>query len=67
MISLNLTNEEADALLELLQYQHSELRMEIASTDSGSFRSQLKEKKVMLKGIREQLIELQSHELDEAA
>ena len=67
MISLTLNKEETAALLDLLQYHHTELRMEIAGTDSGSFRHQLKEKKATLKGIRERIIEQQTKEMDAAA
>ena len=67
MIHLDLSGQEVEALIELLQYQHSELRMEIAGTDSVSFRKQLKERKAVLKGIRERLIAAHAQEMTEAA
>ncbi len=58
MIRLELTQEEADYLLKLLQYYHSELRMEIADTDAMKFREQLKTEKRQLKNVREKLEQL---------
>ena len=55
MARVDLTQEEVEALLALLQYHHSELRMEIAGTDSRQFREQLKDEKKLLKGIRAKL------------
>ena len=66
MIRLDLTNEEAEALLELLQRHHSELRMEIAGTDSWNFREQLKGEKTTLKNVRERLEKLQTEKSREA-
>ena len=67
MIRLDLTKEEAEELLDLLQYEHSELRMEIAGTDRESFRNQLKARKATLKGVRERLENLQAQELGKTA
>ena len=55
MARIDLTQEEVKALLDLLQYHHSELRMEIAGTDSRQFREQLKKEKNVLKGVRAKL------------
>ena len=58
MIQLELTSEEADYLLKLLQYYRGELRMEIADTDLQKFRDQLKIEKEQLKRVSEQLQQL---------
>jgi hypothetical protein len=55
MTQLDLSREEAEALLQALQYYHAELRMEIAGTDALDFREQLKTQKQVLKGVRERL------------
>lgn len=48
MISLELTNEEKDLLVEVLESYISDLRMEVADTDSPFFKEQLKAKKEKL-------------------
>lgn len=45
MITLDLTADEQQELVEVLQGSLSELRMEIADTDSLDFRDALKERK----------------------
>jgi len=54
-MQLNLTTEEAEMLNEVLKSYLSDLRMEIADTDSGFFRAGLKEKEVFLKRVIEDL------------
>lgn len=48
MITLELTPDERDHLVEVLTVALSELRMEIAGTDSQDFRDRLKQRKAML-------------------
>ena len=45
MIELDLTREEREVLLEILEADLSDLRMEIADTDSLDFRDMLKGRK----------------------
>jgi hypothetical protein len=54
-MQLDLTIEEAQILNEVLTSYLSDLRFEIANTDSGFFREGLKEKEVFLKRIIEDL------------
>jgi len=54
-MKIELTQEEAELLRELLSFALSELRMEIADTDSSSYRETLKERKNTLKGLLEKL------------
>lgn len=48
MISLELTTEEKDLLVEVLENYISDLRMEVADTDSPFFKEQLKARKEKL-------------------
>jgi hypothetical protein len=52
---ITLTQEEATALKDVLSHYLSDLRMEIADTDSMRFREGLKRKEVMLKKLLQQL------------
>jgi len=54
-MKLELTKEERELLRELLSFALSELRMEIADTDSSSYREKLKERKETLKNLLEKL------------
>jgi len=54
-MELKLTQEERELLRELLSFTLSELRMEIADTDSSSYREKLKERKETLKNLLEKL------------
>lgn len=51
MYSLTLNNEERDLLAEALQETVSDLRMEIADTDSHDYRAQLHKREDMLKAM----------------
>ena len=51
MVQLELTDTEALDLKKILIYYLSELRMEIADTDSMEFRENLKRKEVFLKDL----------------
>jgi glycine cleavage system regulatory protein len=48
MITLDLTPDEREHLVEVLTSALSDLRMEIANTDSQDFREMLKTRKLML-------------------
>jgi hypothetical protein len=48
MIQLDLTPEEISILAEILESAHSDLRMEIADTDSKDFRDMLKGRKAVI-------------------
>lgn len=51
MVRIELTDDEAQMLRQVLESYLSDLRMEIADTDSWQFREQLKEKELFLKRI----------------
>ena len=55
MAQLVFTDEEVRTLLQTLQSDQSELRMEIGATDSKDFRDQLKETKAVIQGVIEKL------------
>jgi hypothetical protein len=55
MIQLNLSNEEASTLNDVLTSYLSDLRMEIADTEQQEFRESLKQEEVLLKKILESL------------
>lgn len=52
MVTLNLSEEEAKVLLKVLEYNVSELRMEIADTDRGFFRDDLKHQREVINHIQ---------------
>jgi len=55
MIHLELTQEEKEMLIDILENDLSDLRMEIADTDSLDFREMLKKQKEVLKKALETL------------
>ena len=55
MPSLTLTDEEAEALVMLLEGNLGDLSYEIADTDRVEFRDQLKERREVLNNILDQL------------
>ena len=55
MVRLELDDKEARILAEILRYHLSELRMEIADTDSMNFREALKEKEALIRRLLENL------------
>lgn len=55
MITLDLTPEERDTLVEMLRSLHSDLRMEIADTDSLDFRDRIRERKRIVSKVLEAL------------
>jgi hypothetical protein len=54
-MGLDLTDDETKVLRELLTYALSEIRMEIADTDSGNYRQSLKDRKALYVRIAEKL------------
>ena len=55
MPTLNLSSEQAETLAQVLEDYISDLRMEVANTDSQEFRDDLKKKEVFLKDLLRQL------------
>ena len=55
MVHLELTADEAKVLREVLEHHLSELRMEIADTDSKDFREGLKTTKDVLLAVQRKL------------
>jgi len=55
MLRIELTHEETGMLHLIIESYLSDLRMEIANTDSMDFREGLKERKVFLKKLLQQL------------
>jgi hypothetical protein len=55
MAQLDFTHEEIKVLLEILQSDQSDLRMEIANTDRKEFRDHLKETKEVIQAIIQKL------------
>jgi len=55
VVQIEMTPEEAQILLEILEVYLSDLRMEIADTDQTDFREGLKRKEVFLKELIERL------------
>jgi hypothetical protein len=53
--TLNLSSEQAEILAQVLEDYISDLRMEVANTDSQEFRDDLKKKEVFLKDLLGQL------------
>ena len=54
-MTLELTRREAEELAKVLESYLSELRMEIAGTDSWDYRQGLKERKVVLNQLLQQV------------
>ena len=52
---LNLSSEQAETLAQVLEDYVSDLRMEVANTDSQEFRDDLKKKELFLKDLLSQL------------
>ena len=55
MIHLELTQEEKEILIDIMENDLSDLRMEIADTDSSGFREMLKKQKEVLMKVMETL------------
>ena len=48
MVSLNLTSEERDVLIRILDEYFSELKMEISNTENWDFKNNLKRQEALL-------------------
>lgn len=55
MIRIDLTDDEREILGQILEHELSDLRMEIADTDSKDFRDMLKRRKEVLHKVLEAL------------
>ena len=55
MTAFDLNDRERDALRRVLEDYVSDLRMEVADTDSQEFRDELKDREALLKGILRRL------------
>ena len=55
MIQLKITEEERELLIEILENDISDLRMEIADTDRREYRDMLKNREAMMKKIQQKL------------
>lgn len=55
MTPVEFTQQEVDTLGEILASYLSELRMEIAATDSRELRGSLKEKEILINGLMKRL------------
>ena len=60
MVRLELTEADAEVLRDILTYHLSELRMEIAGTESKDFREDLKKREEVLKKVLSVLEETSS-------
>jgi hypothetical protein len=55
MIQLTVTEEERELLVDILENNISDLRMEIADTDRQEYRNMLKNRETLMKNIQEKL------------
>jgi hypothetical protein len=55
MIHLDLSDQEAVVLRDVLQQQHTTLLMEIANTDAREYRDALQQRETIVRRITEQL------------
>jgi hypothetical protein len=55
MIKLDLTNDDVQILIDLLETAVSELRMEIMQTDNRDYRNMLHQREALLKRLHEDL------------
>jgi len=55
MIQFMITEEERELLMDILETDISELRMEIADTDRRGYREMLKNREVLMKNIQQKL------------
>jgi hypothetical protein len=55
MIQLMLTKEEQELLMDILENEKSDLRMEIADTDRLGYREMLKKRENLMKAIQQKL------------
>ncbi len=55
MIKLDMTNDDVQILIDLLETAVSELRMEIMQTDNRDYRKMLQQREALLKHLHEEL------------
>jgi hypothetical protein len=55
MIQLMITEEEQKLLMDIVENDISELRMEIADTDRQGYRDMLKNREILMKNIQQKL------------
>jgi len=55
MIQLMITEEERELLMDILENDISDLRMEIADTDRRGYREMLKNREILMKNIQQKL------------
>ena len=55
MVQFKITEEERELLIEILENDISDLRMEIADTDRREYREMLKNREVLMKKIQQKL------------
>ena len=55
MIQLMITEEERELLMDILENDISDLRMEIADTDRRGYREMLKKREILMKNIQQKL------------
>ena len=55
MIQLMITEEERELLMDILENDISDLRMEIADTDRQGYRDMLKNREILMKNIQQKL------------
>lgn len=55
MAKLELTGEEQEILLQILERQHYNIRVEIVNTDNREFRRELKQRESVMKGLIDRL------------
>jgi len=56
MVQINLTPDEVGMLRDILNHYLSDLRMEVADTDTLDFREKLKQEEVFLNRLLQQLV-----------
>lgn len=68
MIKLDLTNDDVQILIDLLETTVSELRMEVMQTDNRDYRMMLQQRETLLKRLHEELVgRLQEKKVEEIA
>ncbi len=55
-LDINMTDEEIQVFVEILESEISDLRMEIANTDSMEYRDKLKQKKMVIRKVLTKLL-----------
>jgi len=63
MSQLIFTEEEQELLVEILESEISDLRMEIADTDRRGYREMLKNREILMKSIRQKLEQMATEKI----